>query len=223
MTRDNNRIIRKVTKPNRTGPAQPVITRNTSSDGKKAGLAKTSVANQVAAIKTLPMDKSAVEKAGEAENFQVENKQLSDQLKKAQTDIQYYRSVLESSQQELKTTIDQCNLTEHYRLAAESELLDLKFEVKELRKKIAELEKKAQSETTVPVSAENVGNILTDFERSLSSTLAGFIVKDIELNLKTDILQKQDQATFVIPIKGTSATSRDTDGNITVRIIPERK
>ena len=242
MTRENN--PRRITPPGgKSVPPQPVrLTRTTSSKTTSSGSSGTPVDKQVEAVRNPPKERiaeSAAEKqlaevtarlqkvlaenrtlTSAAGSTKIEIEQLRRTMVTKQKETEQLQRTAAAAQKEAARASSEAASSEKRRIEAENKVKDLEAEINRLQRQAAESAEKDPLKSLKQVNPAQVTDMISEFEQTLSGSLSGLTVQNVELKLKIAVLPSENNELRIVPvISGIDLKDRDIS-EFVVRLVP---
>ena len=208
MTRENKKPAARQIKPvnnNRSGVPR-IVKRTTLRDDSKDA-ADSTVDEQVAALKKMPLDRigkneleiKAAETAARLRESLSENVRLSSVAETARKESAKYRQLYEKAADETKRAVDARNESEQQRLKADSIIEELRSEIQALRKELSEKLYPEKRTEYLRIQLDRMAEMITEFEQVVSDSLTGLMLNNLELRLKVTIDTDEGRPVLLVP------------------------
>ena len=187
------------------------------------------VEKQVEMVKKLPEDRIAIKPVEEKREVVTEklnqalaeNKKLlaaSDSVRKERDAFRLQTEQMRKEMDRLRSTLEAGT---REKAEAERTISEIKSEMNYLQALILEMKSNAAKEQDARLEPEKVKMMVADFEKSLSGSLTGYMVKDIELRLKVSVEQHGNDELIMLLAQRDSVVSTERLSDFVVRMIPD--
>jgi hypothetical protein len=229
MTRESKKPAAGRTNPlNSSRSGVPRIVKRTTLQDDSKNATDSTVNEQVAALKKIPADRigkneieiKTAETAARLRDVLSENVRLSSVAESARKETEKYRQLNVKNTEETKKAIEARDESEKQRLKAVTVIEELQSEIRILRKELVEKAHTEKRMEYLRVQPDQITAMITEFEHTLSNSLSGLILNNLELRLKVAVDTEQDRPVLLLPpiIKGK--VNADRINELIVRVLP---
>ena len=212
---------------NRSSNVSRIVKRTTLRD-KLKDTTEPSLDEQVAALKKIPVDRigtseleiKAAETAARLQEALSENVRLSSVVESVRKETVKYRQLYEKAVEDIKHAIDARNESKNQTLKAESMIEELQSEIQTLRKELYQNIRTEKRMEYIRIKPDQMAEMISGFEQTLSNSLTGLMLSNIELRLKVAVDAEDDGPILVLPPLSKGKIRSDRINEIIVRVLP---
>ena len=212
---------------NRSSNVSRIVKRTTLRD-KLKDTTEPSLDEQVAALKKIPVDRigtseleiKAAETAARLQEALSENVRLSSVVESVRKETVKYRQLYEKAVEDIKHAIDARNESKNQTLKAESMIEELQSEIQTLRKELYQNIRTEKRMEYIRIKPDQMAEMISGFEQTLSNSLTGLMLSNIELRLKVAVDAEDDGPVLVLPPLSKGKIRSDRINEIIVRVLP---
>lgn len=212
---------------NRSSNVSRIVKRTTLRD-KLKDTTEPSLDEQVAALKKIPADRigtneleiKAAETAARLQEALSENVRLSSVVESVRKETVKYRQLYEKAVEDIKHAIDARNESKNQTLKAESMIEELQSEIQTLRKELYQNIRTEKRMEYIRIKPDQMAEMISGFEQTLSDSLTGLMLSNIELRLKVAVDAEDDGPILVLPPLSKGKIRSDRINEIIVRVLP---
>ena len=212
---------------NRSSNVSRIVKRTTLRD-KLKDTTEPSLDEQVAALKKIPADRigtneleiKAAETAARLQEALSENVRLSSVVESVRKETVKYRQLYEKAVEDIKHAIDARNESKNQTLKAESMIEELQSEIQTLRKELYQNIRTEKRMEYIRIKPDQMAEMISGFEQTLSDSLTGLMLSNIELRLKVAVDAEDDGPVLVLPPLSKGKIRSDRINEIIVRVLP---
>lgn len=212
---------------NRSSNVSRIVKRTTLRD-KLKDTTEPSLDEQVAALKKIPADRigtneleiKAAETAARLQEALSENVRLSSVVESVRKETVKYRQLYEKAVEDIKHAIDARNESKNQTLKAESMIEELQSEIQTLRKELYQNIRTEKRMEYIRIKPDQMAEMISGFEQTLSNSLTGLMLSNIELRLKVAVDAEDDGPILVLPPLSKGKIRSDRINEIIVRVLP---
>ncbi len=229
MTPDSKKpAARRISSANNSRSGVPRVVKRTTLREESRGTPDSTVSEQVSALKKIPQDRIATneleiktaEITARLREVLSENVRLTSVANTARKEAEKYRQLNEKVVAEVKRAVDARNESEQQRLEADNKIEKLQSEIQTMRRELSRRAQPGKRTEYLRIQPAQMAEMITDFEKALSESLAGLILKDLELRLKVAVDTEEDEMVLLLPPISKGKIKSDDINELVLRVLP---